>query len=157
MKRKFEKFKTEEVVRSLRDYFEGKPEIIVAYLFGSVAESRQNQLSDVDVAVLVERHRLATLEKKPLGYQAGLTTDLMALLNTNDVDVLILNYATPLLAYDVVKYGKIILSRNEDTRVEFEIRTRHRYLDTKPLREIQDFYFGERVRKGLAGKRRSHD
>jgi len=76
----------------------------------------------------------------------------MGLLHTNAVDVVILNRATPLLAHEVVKYGEIVFSRSEETRIEFEIRTRHRYLDTKHLREIQDSYFKERVKKGLIAK-----
>ncbi|MFQ5865383.1 MAG: nucleotidyltransferase domain-containing protein [bacterium] len=148
----FQKFNKEEVIKSLRAFFEKRDEIILAYLFGSVAEKRQNKLSDLDVAVLVEPKRLEELDKEPFGYQAAVMTDLMGLFHTNDVDVVILNNATPLLAHEVVKYGIVVFCRDEDKNVEYEVRTRHRYLDTKPLREIQNFYFKERIKKGLLSK-----
>lgn len=153
MKKKSQKFEKREVKKSLSDFFQHRDEVLLAYLFGSVAEDKQNKLSDLDIAVVIEAKKLDKLdEQQPYGYQASIGADLMGLLRTNDVDLVILNRATPLLAHEVVKYGEVVFSRNEETRVEFEIRTQHRYLDTKHLREIQDSYFKERVKKGLIAK-----
>lgn len=152
MRKIFERFDKREVKKTLNNFFKDREEVLLAYLFGSVAEDKQNKFSDLDIAVLVEADNLEKLDEQPFGYQASIGTELMGLLHTNDVDVVILNRATPLLAHEVVKYGEVIFSRNEDTRIEFEIRIRHRYLDTKHLREIQDFYFKERVKKGLIAK-----
>lgn len=148
MKEKFEKFNKNEVVRKLQTYFKKRKEIQLAYLFGSVAEEKQTRLSDLDVAVLVEPNRLQELDQEPLGYQAAITTDLMALLRTNDVDVVILNHATPLLAYEVVKYGIKVFCRDEAERIRFEVHTFQQYVDTKPLREIQHYYLTERIKNG---------
>ncbi|MFQ5674560.1 MAG: hypothetical protein ACE5G1_01575, partial [bacterium] len=60
-----------------------------------------------------------------------------------------------LLAHEVVKYGELVFCRDDDARIEFEIRTRHRYLDTKHLREIQDAYLSQRVKDGLVGRVRN--
>ncbi len=152
MQKKAKKFEKEQVKKTLTDFFQKREEVLLAYLFGSVAEDKQNKLSDLDIAVLVEADKLDKSDEQPFGYQASIGTDLMGLLHTNAVDVVILNRATPLLAHEVVKYGEVVFSRNEDTRIEFEIRTQHRYLDTKHLREIQDSYFKERVKKGLIAK-----
>lgn len=148
MKEKFEKFRKSEVVRKLSSYFAKKEEILLAYLFGSVAEEKQTKLSDLDVAVLVESNRLQELDQEPFGYQAAITTDLMALLRTNDVDVVILNHATPLLAYEVVKYGIKVFCRDDDERIRFEVHIFQQYVDTKPLREIQHYYLTERIKNG---------
>ena len=152
MQKKADKFDQKKVKNTLTDFFQNRDEVLLAYLFGSVAEDKQNKLSDLDIAVLVEADKLDKSGELPFGYQASIGTDLMGLLHTNAVDVVILNRATPLLAHEVVKYGEVVFSRNEDTRIEFEIRTQHRYLDTKHLREIQDSYFKERVKKGLIAK-----
>ncbi len=152
MQGKAEKFEKEKVKKTLTDFFQNRDEVLLAYLFGSVAEDKQNKLSDLDIAVLVKIDKLDKLNEQPFGYQTSLGTDLMGLLHTNAVDVVILNRATPLLAHEVVKYGETVFSRNEEMRIEFEIRTQHKYLDTKYLREIQDSYFKERVKKGLIAK-----
>ena len=45
-------------LEAIQSYFAGQPEVVVAYLFGSVARGRANHLSDVDIAVLLgRRHR----------------------------------------------------------------------------------------------------
>jgi len=152
MQKKAKKFEKEQVKKTLTDFFQKREEVLLAYLFGSVAEDKQNKLSDLDIAVLVEADKLDKSDELPFGYHVSIGTDLMGLLHTNALDVVILNRATPLLAHEVVKYGEVVFSRNEDTRIEFEIRTQHRYLDTKHLREIQDSYFKERVKKGLIAK-----
>ncbi|MFQ5639641.1 MAG: nucleotidyltransferase domain-containing protein [bacterium] len=146
------KFDKDEIKKTLRAFFRKQDEVLVAYLFGSVAEDKQNKLSDLDVAILVDSNKLKRLEKQQFGYQVSVMTDLMSLLKTNDIDLVILNYATPLLSHEVIKSGEIVFCRDEDDRAEFEIRTQHRYLDTKHLREIQDSYFKERVKKGFIAK-----
>ncbi|MFQ5825102.1 MAG: nucleotidyltransferase domain-containing protein, partial [bacterium] len=82
------------------------------------------------------------------GYQAAVMTDLMGLFHTNDIDVVILNRATPLLANEVVKNGIVLFCRDEEARIRFEVRTLQKYVDTKPLREIQRYYLMERIKHG---------
>jgi len=75
-------------------------------------------------------------------------TDLISLLKTNDVDLVILNYATPLLSHEVIKYGEVIFCRDEEMRIQFEVRTLQQYIDTKPLRDIQHEYLVRRIKSG---------
>ncbi|MYD87375.1 MAG: nucleotidyltransferase domain-containing protein, partial [Acidobacteria bacterium] len=56
---------------------EPRAEIMEAYLFGSHARGNAHRRSDVDVAVYIDEARI---EAGPFGYQADLTTDLMAAL-----------------------------------------------------------------------------
>jgi predicted nucleotidyltransferase len=73
---------------------EGRAEVLEAYLFGSAARDEARPHSDVDVAVYVDP------EGEPpgsYGYAAELTALLMQTLGRNDVDVVILNAASPLL------------------------------------------------------------
>lgn len=61
------------------------------------------------------------------------------------VDLVDLSVAPPLLAHEVVSQGKLILSRDEDERVEFETRAVARYLDTAHLRKVQHEYLRKRM------------
>jgi predicted nucleotidyltransferase len=115
--------------------------VVLAYLFGSQAEGKAGPLSDVDVAVLlgpqVEReHWFQT--------QLDLIGELMDLFHRNDVDVVILNEATPLLAYQVVQYGQVIYE-DETTRpaVDFAVYAASRYADTASLRRLKRHYLEE--------------
>ena len=148
MQKKTHKFEKEKVQKTLSAFFKKRDEVLLAYLFGSVAEDKQNKLSDLDIAVLVERDKLGKLDEQPFGYQVSAMTDLISLLKTNDVDLVILNYATPLLSHEVIKYGKVIFCRDEEMRIQFEVRTLQQYIDTKPLRDIQHEYLVRRIKSG---------
>ncbi len=148
MQNKADKFEKEKVQKTLSAFFQNRDEVLVAYLFGSVAEDKQNKLSDLDIAVLVETDKLDKLDEQPFGYQVSAMTDLISLLKTNDVDLVILNYATPLLSHEVVKYGEVVFCRDEEKRIQFEVRTLQQYIDTKPLRDIQHEYLVRRIKSG---------
>ena len=116
--------------------------VVLAYLFGSQAEGKAGPLSDVDIAVLlgpqVERERWFQVQLDLMG-------ELMDLFHRNDVDVVILNQATPVLAHEIVRFGQVLYEAEPGTRVDFEITTLRRYVDTEPLRQLQDRRLLERA------------
>ena len=65
--------------------------------------------SDIDVAVYIDE---ALADDGHWGYRAELTTDLMAALGTNDIDVVVLNEAPILLYHRVLRDGVRVLSRD---------------------------------------------
>ena len=115
--------------------------VVLAYLFGSQAEGKAGPLSDVDVAVLLDPQ----MEREHwFQTQLDLIGGLIDLFHRNDVDVVILNEATPLLAYQVVQYGQVIYE-DEATRpaVDFAAYAAIRYADTAPLRRLKRRYLEE--------------
>ena len=86
-----------------------REEILEAYLFGSRARGEARSDSDVDVAVYVDE---ALADDGHWGYRAELTTDLMAALGTNDIDVVVLNEAPILLYHRVLRDGVRVLARD---------------------------------------------
>lgn len=103
----------------------------LAYVFGSAAHGLERPDSDLDVAVLLSPE-VPQDHHGPIRLQ--LTTELVGLTHTNDVDVVVLNQAPPLLAFQVISTGRLILGERRE-RVEFEVRTIQRYIDSRPLRE----------------------
>jgi hypothetical protein len=63
----------------------------------------------------------------------------------DDVDVAILNQATPVLAHEVVRSGQILYEARPGIRTDFELATLRRYVDTEPLRRLQDRRLLERI------------
>ncbi len=138
----------EEIVVRLRAYFEEREEVVVAYLFGSVARGRAGKLSDIDVAILVDESLIRPVR---YGYRADILTDLMGRLHTNKVDLVVLNKVSPLLAHEAVRNGELIFCRNSERRVAFETDAFRRYVDTEPLRRIQGQYLDRRIAEGKFG------
>jgi len=128
----------------LRELLEPRPEVLDAYLFGSTARARQQQRSDVDIAVYVDEGRC---EEDGFGYHAELTTALMSGLRTNAVDVVILNRAPPLLYHRVLRDGIRVLSRDLRATTVREGRALSRYCDFLPyLNKLDGTMRGSRPR-----------
>lgn len=142
-----------EQLQELGDYFRSRPEALLAYAFGSASQGATHALSDVDIAVLLDEARFRELDcAMPWGYQASVSGELASVLHRNDVDLVLLHSASPLLKYQVVRFGKVLYSRSETIRVGFEVRARQEYLDTTPLRSIQREHLYRSIREGRFGQ-----
>ena len=122
-----------------------RPEIQAAYVFGSVASGRARADSDVDVAVLIDRR---VPPGRILKYRLKLMADLGTALHRSDVDVVILNEASPLLAHRVLSQGTLVFERSASARVRFQTKTAGLYLDLIPTFETHIRYLKRNVREG---------
>jgi predicted nucleotidyltransferase len=133
----------------LRQRLDGRPEILEAYLFGSLARRRAQQHSDVDVAVYIDPDRLPD---SPFGYAAELSAELVSALRINAVDVVILNQAPPLLYHRVLRDGSRLMSRDASATTTREGQAISRYCDYLPhLRKI-DAAHAARIENGSFGR-----
>jgi predicted nucleotidyltransferase len=130
---------------AVREVLENFDEVRLAYLFGSVAAGTARPASDLDVAVLLTPGAGPTVVDRLI--------EALERASSRAVDLVDLSLAPPLLAHEVVRQGKLILSRDEDERVEFETRAVARYLDTAHLRKVQHEYLRKRVEARGAGAR----
>jgi predicted nucleotidyltransferase len=124
------------VLEILRPYLSERPEIRFAYLFGSLAKGTANRLSDVDVAVFLDPEFLARPHPEhSYGYKAHLITELISQTRTNQIDVVILNDASPFLRFQVLRDGIVICETNREERIRFQAQALSRYFDLKPFLE----------------------
>lgn len=126
----------------LNQFFAQSP-VNAAYLAGSLSNrSTFGQLSDVDVAVLLMDQIKAD---EFFDYQLYFLSELAKRLESDTIDVVILNQASLLLKLQVIKHGQILFSRNEKHRAKFETRAVMDYLDFKKFDEIQNQALGRRL------------
>src|SRR5437763_135860 len=102
--------------------------VVAALLFGSQATGRTKPSSDIDIAVWLDP-----------GLQADARLDmrlrLSAALGNGDVDLVVLNDASPLLIQRARQSGLLMLDRDPRARVRLETKALIDYLDTKALRD----------------------
>lgn len=103
-----------------------RAEVLDAYLFGSCATGRSQPHSDIDVGVYVDKQRIG---ESDYGYQAELTAALMSGLDTNRIDVVILNAAPPVLYHRVLRDGVRIVARDLASTTTREGFALSRYCD----------------------------
>ena len=113
----------DKTTKALETVFNKENKVLIAYLFGSHAKGVQTTKSDIDIAILLSE----TLQKM-LEYYLHLINVLSNVLN-NEVDLIILNKAPPLLKHQIIKHGKLVYCKDEKARIEFEARAQDEYLD----------------------------
>ncbi len=102
-------------IQRLRDFFTDKPEISMAFIFGSYAKGKNISESDIDVAVYFkpEGKEIEWEEEKEYTDEDRIWGDIESILGI-DTDMVVLNRARSGLAYEVLRAGipVIIKDRN---------------------------------------------
>ena len=97
------------------------PEIAFAYIFGSYATGEQSALSDIDIALYLEKQSNFDFNKLLLFHG-----DCCRALQRNDIDILVLNTTKHLiLIKNIITKGKIIYNVNQELLDDFEVKTLH--------------------------------
>ncbi|NOY63942.1 MAG: nucleotidyltransferase domain-containing protein [Nitrospirae bacterium] len=130
----------------IKAFLEKKDDIVFAILFGSAAEGRETFMSDLDIGI----YTVGDLSLPEIGM---LVSELEGLTRRR-VDVVVLNELykkSPSLAFNIVKNGKLLFCKDEDTYTAFKRDTFRFYLDAKYLIEQTDHAMLNRIREGRFG------
>ncbi|MDK2806270.1 nucleotidyltransferase domain-containing protein [Thermoanaerobacterium sp. CMT5567-10] len=85
----------------LKEFFKDREDIIMAFLFGSVAKGKSMKESDIDIAVYFKNYDEKLVFK--------LWNDLEDLLK-KDVDLVVLNIANATIAWEALRGKKIVVN-----------------------------------------------
>ncbi len=116
----------------------------LCYLYGSQAKGTAHALSDVDVGfVLDDMDRKAYREMWLDLYEA-----ISQCCPDHEVDLVILNLVGPLLRNKVIREGRLVFTRDESIRVDFECRTLESYFDFRYFADIYDHALFQSIKGG---------
>jgi len=107
--------------------------VVAAMSIGSHPSEAADPLSDVDIAVW---HDPELEPASVLQLQARLAADAGHAIGTREINLVMLNHASPLICHSAIRDGKRIIERDRDERVRLETRAILDFLDTAPLREL---------------------
>jgi predicted nucleotidyltransferase len=141
MDQSIEQLKSERVSDLLADNG-----VLLAYVFGSQARGEAGPLSDVDVAVLFAPN-LNKMDRFRRVIVAA--NELSVILQRDDVQVIDLNDASPLLRHRVYYDGQALFCPDDAVRVRFETTALRDYVDTAPLRRLKEKFLYQRFVEGL--------
>jgi len=123
--------------------------VVAAMLFGSQALDSAGPLSDVDISVWADPG-LDRAERFDLRLELiGAAT---VALRTEEVDLVVLNDAPPLLRHRALRDSVRLVDRDPRCRIRLETRAILDYLDTKPLREVLGAAALSRLSEGRFGR-----
>lgn len=111
-----------------------KHKVLFAYLFGSQAKGKSGPMSDIDIAVFFDD----TLDAgQRFDKKLQLMAALSDLFEKEEVEVLPLNDAYPLIAHRVLKHGKLIYCQDIKKEKEYADKAIGEYLDWQPSLQEQ--------------------
>lgn len=111
-----------EIISRTRVVLEKHPNVIFAYLFGSQVRGNTTPMSDVDIAVFIEGNNLPDSKLTIIG-------DLIDGLETDEIDLVILNTAPLSLKGRILRNREILVDRKPFLRHSFESLTLREYFD----------------------------
>jgi predicted nucleotidyltransferase len=115
----------------LRFALKNHPGVELVYLFGSQIGGNTGPQSDYDLGVLINQAEDVDFIRDQFAYEVGRALD------TDPIDVLLLNEAPVELAYSVIAQGIPLYQRDLATRVEYEAQIMSRYGDYLPVLRAQ--------------------
>ena len=104
-------------------YIKSRKDVLFAYLFGGLARGKPSPLSDVDIAVYLSEDG-DVIEKK-----MEILGKLMDLLETDEIDLVILNSAPLALRMKILESKKVIVDNASFLRHHCESLTMREYFD----------------------------
>jgi len=87
--------------KDLSEYFSNKDSVILVYLFAQQS-GRFGSLSDVDIGVMLDENYP---KKTAFDLELKLMGEIAILIKKNKIDLVVLNEAPLLLAYNIIKSG----------------------------------------------------
>ena len=110
MKRKI----VDRVVEDLKKY----PEVVAIVLYGSYAKGKEKPLSDIDIAVILKDQNL----------EAEVSS-----FSSNILDVVPFHRLPLYIQFEVLKYGKVLFSRDREYFMDVKKKTLRDYLEMSYL------------------------
>jgi hypothetical protein len=97
------------------------------YLFGSTVTGNTGPLSDIDIAVLLDKN---VTRKECSNLKLKLIAEFTDIFKSDKIDLVILNDAPVQLTFEIISKGRIIFGKHEEI-AEFEAKASSYYHDMK--------------------------
>lgn len=110
-------------LQQARQALEKDPGVVFAYLFGGFGRGKPTPLSDVDIAVYLNRGADGSSAK------LDLIGSLMQALDTDEVDLVILNEAPLSLAGRIQQTARVLVDKDPSRRFVYESLIRRQFAD----------------------------
>ena len=112
-----------DTINKCREILIQYEKIIFAYIFGSYAKDNIRKDSDIDIAIYL-KDSIGTYEY--LDMKMKLSEALK-----REVDLVILNDATPLLKYEILKNNILLFTNDKSIESKYKVKTLFEYNDMK--------------------------
>ena len=124
----------EPLDRALSRVLEAYPEVVAAWLFGSVARGEARPDSDLDLGIVLRRRGDTALDHHRR--LRALAADLETVSEGRTIDLVVLESQGPIFCHRVLSEGRLVHDADRERRIDFESDTHVRYFDFLPTWRI---------------------
>lgn len=117
-----------EKLPALIDLVSGDTDVVALFVFGSLATGELTPLSDLDLGILLDK-KLSGQER--FDKHIDLIGKFTGLMNTDEIDIIILNNAPMRFVNKVLTTGKLLFERDRQALVDLYERNTKVFLDFK--------------------------
>ena len=128
-----------EKLESLKEYFENRQDVEMAFLFGSRAKGQETSESDADIAVYFKPKsgQLEWEDETEYENESKIWSDIEKILGIN-TDFIVLNRAPSTLADSIIREGEPIIIKNKKLYFDFFLRATSTAADFREF--VKDFW-----------------
>lgn len=141
-------------IEALAQYFQKESSVVLAFLFGSRARGCGREISDWDIAVYFKPEEYLEIEtEKQYPGENRIWSDLVDLLETDDVDFSVLNRVRASLVYNVLRTGTVLVIK--DRRLYLDLLCKVSYEAVEWWDFVSDFWKISQKAKSLPPEERA--
>ena len=139
-----------DIIQNCKNILEKYENIIFAYIFGSYVQGKVRADSDLDIAIYL-RNKMDVNEYLEIKMRLSEACK-------REVDLIILNDATPLLKYQIYKNNILLFTRDKSIETRYKVKTLFEYSDMKRYLDLSYNKTIDRLKKEVKsnGWRRSN-
>jgi predicted nucleotidyltransferase len=102
-------------------------------LFGSRVKGKLKKSSDIDIGICL-RDRISLRKERCL------MEEIIHIFKSDQIDIVILNRASPLLLFEIVKNNKLLYERSRGGFLNFKLISMKRYWEYSKFRKFRENY-----------------
>ncbi|MHB8840378.1 MAG: type VII toxin-antitoxin system MntA family adenylyltransferase antitoxin [Candidatus Aquicultor sp.] len=123
----------ENLIKTIKQTVEVDRSISLAYLFGSVITGKLHPESDIDIGILFDScPDRATCAREALSLSNRIAKEL----ETDKIDLVVLNTADPLLMFEVATKGMPVYERQQGLASTFKLKAIKMHMDAAKFFEL---------------------
>lgn len=115
------------ISKEVKSFFKDRPNVLLAFLFGSYASKQMKTSSDIDIGVF--------FDEMPSFYEMNNLKEYLSEVLKRDIDLVALNNASPIIRMQVIKKGILLFQRHKNDFSMFYGDTVNQYDDLKTIRK----------------------
>lgn len=141
-------------IKKLKEYFKKRDDVVMAFIFGSRTKDLVRRVSDWDIGVYFKPKEYLELEKeKDYPNEHKIWSDLVDILETDEVDLVVLNRAKPSLVYNILREGLPLIIKNKKLYLDLLCKVSYEAMDWWQF--VAEFYRIKETAKSISPEART--